>query len=87
MKIHGNAELSLNKRRRLATRIVEEGWPPAKAAAAAEVTTKTASKWARRYKAEGEAGPLAQATAIFEGLVLDPELAEFLTLPAYGQLG
>jgi len=58
MKLHGNAELSLNKRRILAKRIVEEGWPPPKAAARAEVTTRTARKWARRYEREGEAGLL-----------------------------
>jgi transposase InsO family protein/transposase len=58
MKLHGNAELSLNKRRTLAKRIVEEGWPPPKAAAAAEVTARTAAKWARRYEADGEAGLL-----------------------------
>ena len=58
MKIHRNAELSLNKRRVLAERIVEQEWPPAKAAAAAEVTTRTARKWADRYRAEGEAGLL-----------------------------
>jgi transposase InsO family protein len=58
MRIHGNAELSLNKRRTLAKRIVEEGWLPAKAATAAEVTPRTARKWARRYEAEGEAGLL-----------------------------
>ncbi len=58
MKIHGNAELSLNKRRTLARRIVEEGWSPAKAAASAEVTTRTARKWEGRYRAEGEAGLL-----------------------------
>jgi transposase InsO family protein len=58
MKIHGNAELSLKKRRTLARRIVEEDWPPAKAAAAAEVTARTARKWADRYREEGEAGLL-----------------------------
>jgi transposase InsO family protein len=58
MKLHGNAALSLNKRRTLAARIVEEGWPPPQAAAAAEVSTRTAHKWARRYEQEGEAGLL-----------------------------
>lgn len=58
MNIHGNAELSLNKRRTLAKRIVEEDWSPAKAAVAAEVTTRTARKWAGRYEREGEAGLL-----------------------------
>jgi transposase InsO family protein len=56
MKLHANAALSLNKRRLLAKRVVEEGWSLTKAAAAAEVSERTASKWARRYRAEGEAG-------------------------------
>jgi len=58
MKIHGNAELSLNKRRTLVKRIVEEDWSPAKAAAATEVSPRTARKWTNRYRAEGEAGLL-----------------------------
>lgn len=58
MKLHANAELSLNKRRILAKRIVEEGWPPARAARASEVTPRTAHKWAGRFEVEGEAGLL-----------------------------
>jgi transposase InsO family protein len=38
MRLHGNAELSLNKRRRLATRVQEDGWTLTKAAEAAEVS-------------------------------------------------
>jgi transposase InsO family protein len=56
MKLHANAALSLNKRRALAQRIVEEGWSLTKAAEAAEVSERTAGEWARRYRAEGEAG-------------------------------
>jgi transposase InsO family protein len=56
MQLHGNAELSLNKRRRLARRVVEEGWTLSQAAAAAEVSVRTARKWVRRYRAEGEPG-------------------------------
>jgi transposase InsO family protein len=56
MKLHANAALSLNKRRVLARRIVEEGWPLTKAAEAAEVSERTAGEWARRYRAEGELG-------------------------------
>jgi transposase len=51
-----NAALSLNQRRRLARRIVEERWLLAEAAKAAEVSERTARKWADRYLAEGEAG-------------------------------
>jgi len=63
MKLHGNAALSLNKRRLLAGRVVEEGWSLTSAAAAAEVSVPTARKWARRYRAEGEAGLLDRPSA------------------------
>jgi transposase InsO family protein len=63
MKLHGNAALSLNKRRRLATRIVEQGWSLAEAAAAAEVSENTARKWVRRFRVEGEAGLLDRSSA------------------------
>ena len=56
MKLHANAALSLNQRRRLARRIVEEGWSVVSATAAAETTGRTARKWAERYRVEGEAG-------------------------------
>ncbi len=63
MKLHGNAALSLNKRKLLAGRVVEEGWSLTSAAAAAEVSVPTARKWARRYRAEGEAGLLDRPSA------------------------
>jgi transposase InsO family protein len=56
MNLHANAALSLNKRRVLARRVVEEGWSLTKAAEAAEVSERTAGEWARRYRAEGELG-------------------------------
>jgi transposase InsO family protein len=56
MKLHANAALSLNKRRLLARRIVEEGWSLTKAAEAAEVSERTAGEWARRYRRDGELG-------------------------------
>ena len=62
MRLHGNAELSLNKRRRLAARIHEEGWGLTKAAEAAEVSTRTARKWVRRYRTEGDAGLLDRSS-------------------------
>jgi transposase InsO family protein len=63
MKLHANAALSLNKRRRLARRVVMEGWSLAEAAKAAEVSEPTAAKWVRRYRAEGEAGLLDRSSA------------------------
>ncbi|MDQ3644281.1 MAG: IS481 family transposase, partial [Actinomycetota bacterium] len=63
MELHANAALSLNKRRQLAERVIEEGWSLTKAAAAAEVSERTAAKWAARYRAEGEAGLLDRSSA------------------------
>jgi len=56
MDLHANAALSLNRRRLLAGRVVEEGWTLTKAAEAAEVSVRTARKWVRRFQAEGEVG-------------------------------
>jgi transposase InsO family protein len=66
MKLHANAALSLNKRRRLARRIVDEEWSVTEAAEAAEVTEPTARKWAARYRAEGEAGLLDRPSAAYQ---------------------
>ncbi len=63
MELHANAALSLTKRRLLTSRIVEEGWSLTKAAAAAEVSERTAAKWAARFRAEGEAGLLDRPSA------------------------
>jgi transposase InsO family protein len=56
MQLHANAALSLNQRRRMVVRVVENGWSLTKAAEAAEVSERTCSKWVARYRAEGEAG-------------------------------
>jgi len=56
MKLHANAALSLNQRRRMVVRVVEHGWSLTKAAEAAEVSERTCGKWVARYRAEGEAG-------------------------------
>jgi transposase InsO family protein len=63
MELHANAALSLNKRRLLARRICEDGWSLTEAAAAAEVSERTARKWAARSRAEGEAGLLDRSSA------------------------
>jgi len=56
MRLHANAALSLNQRRRMVVRVVEHGWSLTSAAAAAEVSERTCAKWVARYRAEGEAG-------------------------------
>src|SRR5215216_1941622 len=63
MKLHANAALSLNQRRRMVCRVVEQGWSLTKAAEAAEVSGRTCSKWVGRYLAEGEAGLLDRSSA------------------------
>ena len=63
MELHGNAALSLNKRRLLCRRVVVERWTLTKAAAAAEVSVRCARKWVSRYRAEGELGLLDRSSA------------------------
>jgi transposase InsO family protein len=56
MKLHGNAALSWHGRRRLAVRVVSEGWTLKAAAEAAGVSVRCARKWVGRYRLEGESG-------------------------------
>ncbi len=63
MKLHGNAALSLKKRRLLVSRVVVDGWSLTEAAAAAEVSERTAGKWVRRFRAEGASGLLDRSSA------------------------
>jgi transposase InsO family protein len=63
MQLHANAALSLNKRRQLCRRVAEESWSFGSAAAAAEVSVRTAAKWVRRYRAEGELGLFDRSSA------------------------
>jgi len=63
MDLHANAALSLNKRRLLAERVVDDGWTLTKAAAAAEVSVRCARKWVARYRAGGELGLLDRSSA------------------------
>jgi transposase InsO family protein len=63
MQLHANAALSLNQRRRLVCRVLEQGWSLTKAAEAAEVSDRTAAKWVARYRAEGETGLLDRSSA------------------------
>jgi transposase len=63
MKLHANAALSLKQRERMVLRVLEHGWSIAKAAAAAEVSDPTCSKWVSRYRLEGVAGLLDRSSA------------------------
>lgn len=62
MRLHGNAALSWNGRRRLAERVVVEGWTLTAAAEAAGVSVRCARKWAGRYRLEGERGLLDRSS-------------------------
>src|SRR5581483_10151084 len=63
MKLHGNAALSLNGRRRLVRMVIEQGRPITEAALAAGVSERTCSKWVARYWADGELGLLDRSSA------------------------
>ena len=63
MKLHANAALCLNQRRRLARRINEEGWSTTRVVGTHEVSASTARKWSRRYREEGDAGLLDRSSA------------------------
>jgi transposase InsO family protein len=63
MKLHANAALSLNGRRQLASRVVDQGWTLARAATAAEVSVRCARKWTGRYRVEGEQGLFDRSSA------------------------
>ena len=63
MRLHGNAALSWQGRRRLAVRVVVEGWTLTAAAEAAGVSVSCARKWVGRYRSEGERGLLDRSSA------------------------
>ena len=63
MKLHGNAALSLNGRRRMVRSVIEHEATISEAAQAAGVSDRTCSKWVARYRAEGEAGLLDRSSA------------------------
>ncbi len=62
MRLHGNAALSWQGRRRLALRVVD-GWTLTAAAEAAGVSVRCARKWVARYRLEGERGLLDRSSA------------------------
>ena len=63
MKLHANAPLGPKGRGIMVRRILEEGIALTEAAEAAGVSARTAGKWVRRYRAEGEAGLLDRSSA------------------------
>ncbi len=63
MRLHANAALSLRQRERMVSRVLEQGWPIARAAEAAEVSSRTGSKWVARYRSEGPRGLADRSSA------------------------
>jgi transposase len=56
MKLHANAALSWNGRRRLCVLVVDDGWTLTAAVAAVGVSVRGARKWVGRYRLEGSLG-------------------------------
>jgi transposase InsO family protein len=54
MNTHKNARMTVHGRALLVRRVVEAGWPVARAAEAAGVSERTGYKWLARYRAGGE---------------------------------
>ena len=67
MKLHANAALSLNKRRLLVARVIEEEWSLTKAAEAAEVSEPTARTMLGGWAYGAIYRSSAERTAALEG--------------------
>jgi transposase InsO family protein len=63
MKLHANAPLGPKGRAVMARRVIEDGLTLTEAAEAAGVSVRTAGKWVRRYRAEGETGLFDRSSA------------------------
>ena len=63
MKLHGNARTCPKSRRLLVERIESRSWSPLAAAEAAGVSERTAYRWLKRWREEGEPGLLDRCSA------------------------
>jgi transposase InsO family protein len=63
MNLHANAPLGPKGRAIMVRRVLEEGIALTEAAEAAGVSARTAGKWVRRYRSEGDAGLLDRSSA------------------------
>src|SRR6478752_534543 len=63
MKLHANAPLGPKGRAIMVKRVLDDGIALTEAAEAAGVSARTAGKWVRRYREEGEAGLLDRSSA------------------------
>lgn len=59
---HAKAKLTPSGRLLLVRRVLEEGWPPAHAAAMSGVSRQTVHKWVHRFRDEGPAGLLDRSS-------------------------
>src|SRR3954465_1733972 len=62
MKLHGNARTCPKSRKLLVERI-EDGWALMEAAAAAGISDRSARRWMKRWREEGEPGLLDRSSA------------------------
>jgi transposase InsO family protein len=65
MKLHGNAPFGPKGRATMVRRVTEQHWSLTEAAEAAGVSERTAGKWVKRYREEGEAGLWDRSSAPF----------------------
>jgi transposase InsO family protein len=63
MDLHANAKLGPKGRLVICRRVIEQKWSLAEAAEAAGVSERTAGKWVRRYRSEGESGLFDRSSA------------------------
>jgi len=63
MDLHANAKLGPKGRLVICRRVIEQKWSLTEAAEAAGVSERTAGKWVRRYRSEGESGLLDRSSA------------------------
>jgi transposase InsO family protein len=63
MQLHANARTCPKSRALIARRVLEGGWSLAAAAEAAGVSERTAAKWVRRFRLEGQAGLVDRSSA------------------------
>ena len=63
MKLHANAPFGPKGRLTMVRRVTEEQWSLTEAAAAAGVSERTAGKWVKRYREEGQAGVWDRSSA------------------------
>ena len=63
MTLHRNARTCPRSRKLLVDRVISERWSVAEAAAAAGISERTASKWLKRFRDEGEDGLADRSSA------------------------